>query len=59
MDFSFTEEQKRLREEIRSFLKREVTPEVVKETESHLGLGPHSWEFMRKVGARGWLCPTR
>lgn len=58
MDFQFTEEQKRLSEEVRSFLKREVTPEVVKETESNLGLGPHSWEFMRKAGARGWLCPT-
>ena len=58
MDFHFAEEQKRLREEVRSFLKKEVTPEVVKETESNLGLGPHSWEFMRKAGARGWLCPT-
>jgi len=58
MDFQFTEEQKRLRDEVRSFLKKEVTPGVVKETESRLGLGPHSWEFMRKAGARGWLCPT-
>jgi alkylation response protein AidB-like acyl-CoA dehydrogenase len=58
MDFSFTEGQRRLREEVRSFLKRVVTPEVVKETESHSGLGPHSWDFMRRVGARGWLCPT-
>ncbi len=58
MDFYFTEEQKRLRDEVRSFLAKEVTPEVVQETESNLGLGPHSWEFMRKAGARGWLCPT-
>jgi len=58
MDFYFTEEQERLRDEVRSFLKKEVTPGVVKETESRLGLGPHSWEFLRKAGARGWLCPT-
>ena len=58
MDFSLTEEQKRLREEVRSFLDKEVTPELVRETESRDGLGPASWEFMRKAGARGWLCPT-
>ena len=58
MDFHFTEDQERLREEVRSFLEKEVTPELVKETESNQGLGPHSWEFMRKAGARRWLCPT-
>ena len=31
---------------------------MVKEAESNLGLGPHSWEFLRKAGAKGWLCPT-
>ncbi|MFC2039409.1 acyl-CoA dehydrogenase family protein [Chloroflexota bacterium] len=58
MDFHFTEEQRHLMEEVCSFLKKEVSAEVVKETESWLGRGPHSWEFMRKVGLRGWLCPT-
>jgi len=58
MDFALTDEQKRLRQEVRSFLKEVVTPDLVRETESNLGLGPHSWAFMRKAGARGWLCPT-
>jgi len=58
MDFRFTEEQERLRQEVSKFLDKEVTPGVVKEVESNLGLGPHSWEFMRKLGAKGWMCPT-
>jgi hypothetical protein len=58
MDFELTEEQKRFKEEVCAFLDKEVTEELVAESESPKGYGPYSWEFMRKLGARRWLAPT-
>ena len=58
MDFDLTEEQERFRQQIRDFLNREVTDEVIAESEAGLGYGAHSWALMRKLGARGWLAPT-
>ena len=58
MDFEFTDEQKRFKEEVCAFLDKEVTEKVVEESEAGLGFGPHSWELMRKLGAKGWLAPT-
>jgi alkylation response protein AidB-like acyl-CoA dehydrogenase len=58
MDFGFTEAQQRLREEVRAFIKKEITPEIVQETFWEAGWGPKSREFLKKVGARGWLTPT-
>jgi hypothetical protein len=42
MDFELTEEQKRFKQEVCDFLDREVTKEVVEESELGLGYGPHS-----------------
>lgn len=58
MDFELTEKQKKFRQEICEFLDREVTRGVIEESESGLGYGPHSWELMRKLGAKGWLAPS-
>jgi alkylation response protein AidB-like acyl-CoA dehydrogenase len=58
MDFEFTDEQKRFKQEVCAFLDQEVTKGVIEESEAGLGFGPHSWAFMRKLGARGWLAPT-
>lgn len=58
MDFDFTEEQKKFRQEVSEFLDKEVTEGVVEESNSGMGYGPHSWELMRKLGARGWLAPS-
>ncbi|MFC1994554.1 acyl-CoA dehydrogenase family protein [Chloroflexota bacterium] len=58
MDFGITKEQEQLRQEVRAFVEKEVTPEVVRETELADGLGQASWEFLRKAGARGWLTPA-
>jgi 3-oxocholest-4-en-26-oyl-CoA dehydrogenase alpha subunit len=58
MDFELTEEQEKFKKEIIAFLDQEVTDEVVAESNAGLGLGPHSWELMRKLGARRWLAPS-
>ncbi len=58
MDFGFSREEEAFREEVRTFLEKEVTSGLREETESGLGWGPHTWEFIGKLGARGWLTPT-
>lgn len=58
MDFGFSKEEEAFRQQVRDFLSNEVTPQLLEETESGLGWGPHTWEFIRKLGAKGWLTPT-
>jgi 3-oxocholest-4-en-26-oyl-CoA dehydrogenase alpha subunit len=58
MDFELTKEQKEFKKEVMEFLDREVTEGVVSESNAGLGLGPHSWELMRKLGAKCWLAPS-
>ena len=58
MDFEFTNNEKNFRMELCDFLDREITKEIVEESDSGLGLGPHSWELMRKLGAKRWLAPS-
>ena len=58
MDFELTEEQKKFRQEVCDFLDKEVTAGAIEESESGLGFGPHSWELMRKLGAKRWLAPS-
>lgn len=57
MDFSLTPEEEAFRQEVEQFLKTNLTPEVVEEGNQGLGLGPKGWEFIRALGARGWLAP--
>jgi len=58
MDFGFSEEEERFRQEVRDFLQNEVTEGLIKECDANVGYGPHTWEFLRKLGARGWLVPV-
>lgn len=58
MDFDFTEEEKKFKKEISEFLDKEVTEGVIEESDAGLGFGPHSWELMRKLGAKKWLAPS-
>ena len=58
MDFEFTEEEKKFKKEISEFFDREVTEGVIEESDIGLGFGPHSWELMRKLGAKKWLAPS-
>jgi len=58
VNFGFSKEEEAFRQQVRDFLNNEVTPQLLEETESGLGWGPHTWEFIRKLGAKGWLTPT-
>lgn len=57
MDFRFTEAEIEFQKEVDKFLRQEVTKETVAEIQSGQGFGPHSWEFLHKMGEKGWLCP--
>ena len=58
MDFEFTPEELAYRKELKEFLDKEVTPEVVAETESLQGIGPYTKEFVRKMGAQRLMVPS-
>ncbi len=58
MDFSFSKQEDDFRREIRDFLKKEVNQQLLEEGESGAGWGARTWEFIRKLGDRGWLTPT-
>ena len=51
MDFAFTKEQQKLREEIHDFLVKEPKGELM---DSEIISG-HSPEFVRKLASKGWL----
>lgn len=58
MDFAFTEDEERLRAEIKAFIARHLTPEVeaqlIAEREGH-GRGPLAAAFFGDIYERGWL----
>lgn len=64
MDFGFTPEQEKLRQEVRDFIAEHITAEVVAEMEggeeegfgvSRRGRGPLLSEVFRKIAEKGWL----
>jgi len=60
MDFRFTPEQERFRKEVLDFFLQEEEDArgAREEWDGGQGFGSHSWAIMRKIGARGWFCPT-
>ena len=60
MDFDFSVEEQRFRQDLIDFSisEIEICSKARKEWDSGLGFGPNCWEILRKVGAKGWLCPT-
>ena len=60
MDFEFTKEEKTLQEEVREFIKKESTPEMLKETEDMGDIygAPEGRKIIQKMAAKGWLTPT-
>lgn len=60
MDFRFSPEEERFREEVCHFLDAEVTEEMIEEVErgTEIGIGPHTWELMRRLGKKRWLAPA-
>jgi alkylation response protein AidB-like acyl-CoA dehydrogenase len=61
MDFRFTAEEEKLRQEVVKFLEKEVTPEVVAEQKPYYRQynqwGPLTSNIIGKMGERGWLVP--
>lgn len=60
MEFGFSREEEALIREVREFLKREVTPELIAECRE---LGPvyggkEARKFIKKFAANGWLVPN-
>jgi len=60
MDLNFTPEEEKFRKEVRDFFIQEekVVAEATKEWDSGLGYGPNCWKILKKIGSKGWLCPT-
>ena len=60
MNFGLTSEQEEFRQEVRSFLESEATDELVAEfdRETVIGHGPGIKAFYKKLGERGWICPS-
>ena len=60
MDFGFTPEEEKLRQEVRDLLRKEVTQETRAEVAEYSGgAGPiFGLKVIQSMGARGWLCPT-
>ena len=59
MDFGFTPEEEKFRQEVHQLLEKEVTPDIVAETDEYgAGFGPLGRKLLQKLGARGWLTPT-
>jgi len=57
MDFGYSTEQEAFRQEIREFLRENVTPEVRAELRSTQGegIGPLTRALILAIGARGWI----
>ncbi|MEE8470379.1 MAG: acyl-CoA dehydrogenase family protein [Dehalococcoidia bacterium] len=58
MDFSFTPEQERLRQEVREFLQKEVTDESRLDFKLDRPQSADTRSLLRKLGERGWLCSS-
>ena len=60
MNFEFTAEELEMKKEVVDFIKKESTPEIVKESESHGDIygAPEGRKIIQKMAARGWLTPT-
>ena len=55
MEFALSREEEAFRQEVRDFVDKEATPELIREAESGLGWGPCIWELVRKLGRKRWL----
>jgi alkylation response protein AidB-like acyl-CoA dehydrogenase len=56
MDFRFSPEDEAFRQEVKAWLKKELTPEIIREAEENSPFGwAFSLTFSRKLGKRGWI----
>jgi len=58
MDFGFSEENVKFRQEVCEFLEAEVTEELIEEIEGAQGWTSLTWDYMKKLGDKGWLAPA-
>ncbi len=59
MDFEFTEQEKKFREEVREFLKKEPPQSFVWDhPEEGYGMGAFSRAYGRRLGEKGWISLT-
>ena len=60
MNFRLSIEEEKFREEVREYFESDLdlAAKAKREVESGQGFGPSSWAILRKVGKKGWLCPT-
>jgi alkylation response protein AidB-like acyl-CoA dehydrogenase len=60
MDFRLSPEEEKFKKEVHNFFIKEdeVVAKARKEWDSGKGFGPYCWNILRKIGAKGWLCPT-
>ena len=55
MNFSFTAEEEKFKEEVLQFFKKEATPDVMAETEDGHGLpGPQGDKMLQKMGQKAY-----
>lgn len=59
MDFGFTQEEEALIQDVRGFLKENITPELRAEIDvlGPIYGGPEARKMMKEFGARGWITP--
>jgi alkylation response protein AidB-like acyl-CoA dehydrogenase len=60
MDFRFSRDEEKFKQQVHNFFVKEkkIADEARKEWDSGEGFGPYCWEILRKIGSKGWLCPT-
>jgi len=60
VDFNFTKEEEKFKQKVVDFFMEEkaLADKAKKEWNSGQGFGPNIWKILKKIGAKGWLCPT-
>jgi len=60
MDFQFSPEEEKFQKEVRAFFlaEKKLVTAAREEWDLGQGYGPNCREIIKKIGAKGWLCPT-
>ncbi len=60
MNFQFSPAEEQFKEEVRQFFlsQKDLVAQARKEWDAGSGFGPGCWQILRKIGEKGWLCPT-
>ena len=60
MDFNYSEDQEEFRKRLDRFFTKEkdLSEAANKEWDSGIGFGDACWQILKKIGEKGWLCPT-